>query len=95
MISWVAVTQYLHQEAITDTLTSLVASQAGTELVLTYVVPPDGLTEMGGAREQCSVIVTSEAVHLDPGAAADRVPANRLNMRHKVRISAHHFERNL
>jgi len=46
MISWVAVTQYLRQEAITDTLSSLAALPAGTQLLLTYVVPPDGLTEM-------------------------------------------------
>jgi methyltransferase (TIGR00027 family) len=46
MISWVAVTQYLRQEAITHTLTSLAESPAGTQLVLTYVVPPEGLTEM-------------------------------------------------
>jgi methyltransferase (TIGR00027 family) len=46
IISWVAVTQYLRQEAITDTLTSLAASTAGTQLALTYVVPPGGLTEM-------------------------------------------------
>jgi methyltransferase (TIGR00027 family) len=46
MISWLAVTQYLRHEAITDTLTSLAGLPAGTQLVLTYVVPPDGLTEM-------------------------------------------------
>ena len=46
VISWVAVTQYLRQEAIIDTLMSFAASPAGTQLVLTYVVPPDGLTEM-------------------------------------------------
>jgi methyltransferase (TIGR00027 family) len=46
MTSWIAVTQYLRQEAVTDTLTSLAASPSGTQLVLTYVVPPDRLTEM-------------------------------------------------
>jgi methyltransferase (TIGR00027 family) len=46
VISWVAVTQYLRQEAIIDTLMSFAASPTGTQLVLTYVVPPDGLTEM-------------------------------------------------
>ena len=34
-----------------------------------------------------------EALHLDSGVAADRAPAHRLYMRHKLRISAHHFER--
>lgn len=33
------------------------------------------------------------ALHLDSGVAADRAPAHRLYMRHKLRISAHHFER--
>jgi methyltransferase (TIGR00027 family) len=46
MVSWVAVTQYLHREAITDTLASIAAWPAGTQLVLTYVVRPDELTEM-------------------------------------------------
>jgi O-methyltransferase involved in polyketide biosynthesis len=49
VISWVAVTQYLRPQAITDTLTSLAALPAATQLVLTYVVPPDGLPEMGRA----------------------------------------------
>lgn len=34
-----------------------------------------------------------EGVHLDSGVAADRAPAHRLYMRHHLRISAHHFER--
>jgi GNAT superfamily N-acetyltransferase len=34
-----------------------------------------------------------EGLHLDSGVAADRAPAHRLYMRHKLRISAHHFER--
>jgi GNAT superfamily N-acetyltransferase len=34
-----------------------------------------------------------EGLHLDSGVAADRTPAHRLYMRHKLRISAHHFER--
>ena len=46
VISWVAVTQYLRQEAIIDTLMSFAPSPTGTQLILTYVVPPDGLTEM-------------------------------------------------
>jgi GNAT superfamily N-acetyltransferase len=33
-----------------------------------------------------------ESLHLDSGVAADRAPAHRLYMRHKLRISAHHFE---
>jgi GNAT superfamily N-acetyltransferase len=36
-----------------------------------------------------------EALHLDSGVNADRAPAHRLYMRHKLRISAHHFEREL
>jgi GNAT superfamily N-acetyltransferase len=36
-----------------------------------------------------------EGLHLDSGLAAERAPAHRLYMRHKMRISAHHFERNL
>jgi GNAT superfamily N-acetyltransferase len=36
-----------------------------------------------------------ESLHLDSGVNADRAPAHRLYMRHKLRISAHHFERNL
>jgi GNAT superfamily N-acetyltransferase len=39
------------------------------------------------ARLQC------EGLHLDSGVAVDRAPAHRLYMRHKLRISAHHFER--
>jgi methyltransferase (TIGR00027 family) len=42
MISWVAVTQYLRQEAITDTLTSLAGAPAGTQLVLTTWSRPTG-----------------------------------------------------
>lgn len=34
-------------------------------------------------------------LHLDSGVNADRAPAHRLYMRHKLRISAHHFERSL
>jgi hypothetical protein len=36
-----------------------------------------------------------EGLHLDSGVAADRAPAHRLYMRHKLRISAHHFERGI
>jgi hypothetical protein len=36
-----------------------------------------------------------EALHLDSGVAADRAPAHRLYMRHKLHISAHHFEREI
>lgn len=36
-----------------------------------------------------------EGLHLDSGVAADRAAAHRLYMRHKLRISAHHFERAL
>jgi GNAT superfamily N-acetyltransferase len=34
-------------------------------------------------------------LHLDSGVGADRAAAHRLYMRHKLRISAHHFERDL
>jgi len=34
-----------------------------------------------------------EGLHLDSGVAEDRAPAHRLYMRHKLRISALHFER--
>ena len=36
-----------------------------------------------------------EGVHLDSGVGADRAAAHRLYMRHKLRISAHHFQRDL
>jgi GNAT superfamily N-acetyltransferase len=36
-----------------------------------------------------------ESLHLDSGVGADRTPAHRLYMRHKLRISAHHFQRDL
>ena len=36
-----------------------------------------------------------EGLHLDSGVAADRAPAHRLYMRHGLRISAHHFEREI
>ncbi|WP_432512240.1 GNAT family N-acetyltransferase [Kineococcus sp. SYSU DK001] len=36
-----------------------------------------------------------QGLHLDSGVGADRAAAHRLYMRHKLRISAHHFERNL
>ena len=36
-----------------------------------------------------------EGLHLDSGVAADRAPAHRLYMRHRLRISAHHFEKDL
>ena len=36
-----------------------------------------------------------EALHLDSGVGIDRATAHRLYMRHKLRISAHHFEREL
>lgn len=36
-----------------------------------------------------------ESLHLDSGVGLDRAPAHRLYMRHKLRISAHHFERDL
>jgi GNAT superfamily N-acetyltransferase len=32
-----------------------------------------------------------EAVHLDSGVGGDRAPAHRLYMRHRLKISAHHF----
>lgn len=35
------------------------------------------------------------SLHLDSGVGADRAPAHRLYMRHKLRISAHHFQRDL
>lgn len=33
-----------------------------------------------------------EAVHLDSGVGADRAAAHRLYMRHRFRISSHHFQ---
>jgi GNAT superfamily N-acetyltransferase len=36
-----------------------------------------------------------ECLHLDSGVGADRAPAHRLYMRHKLRISSHHFQRDL
>ena len=36
-----------------------------------------------------------EGVHLDSGVSEDRAAAHRLYMRHKLRISAHHFQRSL
>ena len=33
-----------------------------------------------------------EAVHLDSGVGADRAAAHRLYMRHRLRISSHHFQ---
>lgn len=36
-----------------------------------------------------------EGLHLDSGVAADRAPAHRLYMRNGLRISAHHFEREM
>ncbi len=36
-----------------------------------------------------------EGLHLDSGVAADRAPAHRLYMRNGLRISAHHFEREI
>lgn len=36
-----------------------------------------------------------EGLHLDSGVAADRAPAHRLFMRNGLRISAHHFEREI
>jgi GNAT superfamily N-acetyltransferase len=36
-----------------------------------------------------------ESLHLDSGVGPDRAPAHRLYMRHKLRISSHHFERYL
>lgn len=36
-----------------------------------------------------------EALHLDSGVAADRAAAHRLYMRNRLRISAHHFEREI
>ena len=36
-----------------------------------------------------------EGLHLDSDVGADRAPAHRLYVRHKLRISAHHFERDL
>jgi GNAT superfamily N-acetyltransferase len=36
-----------------------------------------------------------EAVHLDSGVGADRAAAHRLYMRHHLRISAYHFEKDL
>lgn len=37
--------------------------------------------------------VDCEGLHLDSGVAADRASAHRLYMRNGLRISAHHFER--
>ena len=39
--------------------------------------------------------IDCEGLHLDSGTAADRAPAHRLYMRNGLRISAHHFEREL
>ncbi len=36
-----------------------------------------------------------EGLHLDSGVGSDRAAAHRLYMRHKLRISAHHFEKSL
>jgi GNAT superfamily N-acetyltransferase len=36
-----------------------------------------------------------EAVHLDSGVGSDRAAAHRLYMRHHLRISAYHFEKDL
>jgi GNAT superfamily N-acetyltransferase len=36
-----------------------------------------------------------EGLHLDSGVAADRAPAHRLYIRSGLRISAHHFEREI
>jgi hypothetical protein len=36
-----------------------------------------------------------EGLHLDSGVAADRASAHRLYMRNGLRISAHHFEREI
>lgn len=36
-----------------------------------------------------------ERLHLDSGVSADRAPAHRLYMRNGLRISAHHFEREI
>lgn len=36
-----------------------------------------------------------QGLHLDSGVGPDRAPAHRRYMRHKLRISAHHFERDL
>jgi hypothetical protein len=59
----------------------------------------DHLRSAGSVRklmywlEQEAGRLGSEGLHLDSGVAADRAPAHRLYMRHKLRISAHHFER--
>lgn len=45
--------------------------------------------------EQEAARLGCEGLHLDSGVAADRAPAHRLYMRHKLRISAHHFERGI
>lgn len=36
-----------------------------------------------------------ETLHLDSGVGPDRAPAHRLYMRHRLRISAYHFQRDL
>ena len=39
--------------------------------------------------------LSCEGLHLDSGVDLDRAPAHRLYMRHKLRISCHHFQRDL
>jgi GNAT superfamily N-acetyltransferase len=39
--------------------------------------------------------LSCESLHLDSGVDLDRAPAHRLYMRHKLRISCHHFQRDL
>jgi GNAT superfamily N-acetyltransferase len=48
-----------------------------------------------GWLDQEAARLGCEGLHLDSGVAADRAPAHRLYMRHKLRISAHHFERGI
>ncbi len=49
VVSWIAVSQYLSREAIDHTLRWAARLPAGSRLVLTYVVPPDQLSELAQA----------------------------------------------
>ena len=55
-------------------------------------VPPGPNREAVAAEARRS---GCEGLHLDSGVGADRAPAHRLYVRHELRISAHHFERDL
>ena len=49
VVSWIAVSQYLGRSAIDRTLRWAAQLPAGSRLVLTYVVPPDQLSELAQA----------------------------------------------